>query len=67
MLAVALDLLLGDPPNRYHPVTWIGRLIALGWRRASRPSIAGWVLSPLTPRYQMLGPRARDPQHHAPR
>lgn len=35
MLAVALDLLLGDPPNRYHPVAWIGRLIALGRRRAA--------------------------------
>jgi adenosylcobinamide-phosphate synthase len=35
MLAVALDLLLGDPPNRYHPVAWIGRLIALGRRWAA--------------------------------
>jgi adenosylcobinamide-phosphate synthase len=36
MLAVALDLLLGDPPNRFHPVAWIGRLIALGRRWAER-------------------------------
>jgi len=37
-LAVALDLLLGDPPNRWHPVAWIGRLIALGRRLApTRP------------------------------
>lgn len=37
-LAVALDLLLGDPPNRWHPVAWIGRLIAQGRRLApSRP------------------------------
>jgi len=35
LLAVALDLLLGDPPNRYHPVAWIGRLIALGRRWAA--------------------------------
>jgi len=35
MLAVALDLLLGDPPNRYHPVAWMGRLIALGRRWAA--------------------------------
>ncbi|MDP2701822.1 MAG: adenosylcobinamide-phosphate synthase CbiB [Candidatus Rokubacteria bacterium] len=35
VLAVALDLLLGDPPNRYHPVAWIGRLIALGRRWAA--------------------------------
>ena len=33
-LAVALDLLLGDPPNRFHPVAWIGWLIALGRRLA---------------------------------
>lgn len=30
LLAVALDLLLGDPPNRLHPVSWIGKLIWLG-------------------------------------
>jgi adenosylcobinamide-phosphate synthase len=36
LLAVALDLLLGDPPNRFHPVAWIGRLIAAGRRRADR-------------------------------
>jgi len=36
MLAVALDLLLGDPPSRFHPVAWIGRLIALGRRWAER-------------------------------
>jgi adenosylcobinamide-phosphate synthase len=35
-LAVALDLLLGDPPNRYHPVAWIGKLIALGRRLSAR-------------------------------
>ncbi len=35
-LAVALDLLLGDPPSRYHPVAWIGRLIALGRRVSAR-------------------------------
>jgi adenosylcobinamide-phosphate synthase len=33
-LAVALDLLLGDPPNRWHPVAWLGRLIGLGRRLA---------------------------------
>jgi adenosylcobinamide-phosphate synthase len=30
-LAVAVDLLLGDPPNRWHPVAWMGSL--LGWGR----------------------------------
>jgi adenosylcobinamide-phosphate synthase len=33
-LAVALDLLAGDPPNRWHPVAWIGGLIARGRRLA---------------------------------
>jgi adenosylcobinamide-phosphate synthase len=36
LLAAALDLLVGDPPNRWHPVAWIGRLIAL--LRARVPS-----------------------------
>lgn len=35
-LAVALDLLAGDPPNRWHPVAWIGGLIARGRRLAPR-------------------------------
>ena len=34
LLAVAIDLALGDPPNRFHPVAWIGALIAAG-RRAT--------------------------------
>jgi adenosylcobinamide-phosphate synthase len=38
LLAVALDLLMGDPPNRWHPVAWIGRLIALGRARAPSAS-----------------------------
>jgi adenosylcobinamide-phosphate synthase len=35
LLAVALDLLPGDPPSRFHPVAWIGQLIALGRRWAA--------------------------------
>ncbi len=35
-LAVALDLVVGDPPNRGHPVAWIGRLITLARARAPR-------------------------------
>lgn len=35
-VAVALDLLVGDPPNRWHPVAWIGRLVTLGRERAPR-------------------------------
>lgn len=32
LLAVALDLLFGEPPNRLHPVAWMGRLLAVGRR-----------------------------------
>lgn len=27
-LAFAIDVLLGDPPNRFHPVAWMGNVIA---------------------------------------
>lgn len=27
--AIGIDLLTGDPPNRYHPVSWLGRIIGL--------------------------------------
>jgi adenosylcobinamide-phosphate synthase len=40
-LAVALDLLAGEPPDRWHPVAWLGALIARGRRRAPR---ARWRL-----------------------
>lgn len=32
LLAVVLDLALGDPPNRVHPVAWMGRALAVGRR-----------------------------------
>ena len=35
-LAVALDLLVGEPPNRWHPVAWIGRLTTLARAWAPR-------------------------------
>ncbi len=28
LIALLLDLLLGDPPNRFHPTAWMGSLIA---------------------------------------
>ncbi len=34
--AVALDLAFGDPPNRVHPVAWLGRALALGGRALRR-------------------------------
>jgi adenosylcobinamide-phosphate synthase len=33
LLALAMDLALGDPPNRWHPVAWTGHALALGRRR----------------------------------
>jgi adenosylcobinamide-phosphate synthase len=35
-LALALDLLFGEPSNRWHPVAWIGRLLAWGQSKVSR-------------------------------
>jgi adenosylcobinamide-phosphate synthase len=34
--AVALDLAVGDPPNRCHPVAWMGRALGAGQRRLCR-------------------------------
>lgn len=31
--ALAIDLAVGDPPNRWHPVAWLGTLIAAARRR----------------------------------
>jgi len=36
VLAVLLDLLAGDPPNRWHPTAWMGRFITLAGRRRPR-------------------------------
>jgi adenosylcobinamide-phosphate synthase len=33
LVAVGLDLVVGDPINRLHPVAWLGRLMAAGRRR----------------------------------
>ena len=33
LLAVAIDLAFGDPPNRWHPVAWIGRALSAGRER----------------------------------
>jgi adenosylcobinamide-phosphate synthase len=41
VLAVALDLALGDPPNRLHPVAWIGTLLMAVSKRLPR---RGWAL-----------------------
>lgn len=35
-MALLFDLTLGDPPNRCHPVAWMGSVIAAAQRRAPR-------------------------------
>jgi adenosylcobinamide-phosphate synthase len=45
VLALALDLSLGDPPNRWHPVAWIGRALAAGRRALYRGGPVALVLS----------------------
>lgn len=35
-LAIILDLLLGDPPSRFHPVAWMGKAIGVASKRAPR-------------------------------
>lgn len=44
IVAAALDLALGDPPNRLHPVAWIGRAIAGGRRALCRGGRAQLVV-----------------------
>ncbi len=45
LLAVAYDLLLGEPPARIHPVVWIGKLIAYLRARARPTRISGLALA----------------------
>jgi adenosylcobinamide-phosphate synthase len=35
-MALAIDLLVGEPPNRFHPVVWMGRLIGYLDRKVKR-------------------------------
>src|SRR5438552_1973717 len=39
LLAYALDLAFGEPPNHFHPVAWMGRLIERGrdWALGTGP------------------------------
>ncbi|HKR57464.1 MAG TPA: cobalamin biosynthesis protein [Candidatus Nitrosopolaris sp.] len=52
--AIAFDFFLGDPPNRYHLVSWLGRLIAFLIKRSKgdkngfsvrRERLAGFILA----------------------
>jgi adenosylcobinamide-phosphate synthase len=45
VLALIFDLVFGEPPNRWHPVAWVGRLLAWGGRRAPRSSRTGLLAS----------------------
>mgnify|MGYP005834172745 CR=1 FL=1 len=36
LAALAIDLTLGEPPNRFHPVVWMGKVIGFLDRRVSR-------------------------------
>ena len=40
LLALLLDLMLGEPPNRLHPTVWIGNTVALAERIAPGPQAA---------------------------
>ena len=42
LLAVAFDILLGEPPAKVHPVVWIGKFIAF-LRARARPTRAGGI------------------------
>jgi len=42
-VALAIDLVAGDPPNRWHPVAWIGSVIAAARRRLAHGS-PPWLL-----------------------
>ncbi len=39
IVALFLDLMLGDPPNRFHPVAWMGSAIAAAQQLASNSSV----------------------------
>jgi adenosylcobinamide-phosphate synthase len=36
LIALALDLIFGEPPNAWHPVAWLGKLISLETKLAPR-------------------------------
>lgn len=36
MMAVLLDIVFGEPPNRYHPVAWLGKIITAEMKLAPK-------------------------------
>ncbi|WP_368407855.1 adenosylcobinamide-phosphate synthase CbiB [Haloarchaeobius salinus] len=49
VVAVALDVLVGEPPTRLHPVAWFGRLVAPVDREWNRPLLVGVVAAVALP------------------
>lgn len=47
--ALALDLLVGEPPDALHPVAWYGRAIARLERDWRRPRLAGVAIAVVVP------------------
>ena len=45
LLAVAFDILIGEPPVRIHPVVWVGRLISFLRARAGPTKVQGMLLA----------------------
>jgi adenosylcobinamide-phosphate synthase len=45
LLAVSMDLILGEPPSRIHPVVWMGKLIALLRRHMLPSKLGGLILA----------------------
>jgi adenosylcobinamide-phosphate synthase len=45
LLAVAMDLALGEPPSRIHPVVWMGKLIAFLRRHMPPSRLGGLILA----------------------
>jgi adenosylcobinamide-phosphate synthase len=41
LLAVGLDLAFGEPPDRWHPVAWIGRALAWAEARSAKRTVGG--------------------------
>ncbi|MBI4497765.1 MAG: cobalamin biosynthesis protein CobD [Chloroflexi bacterium] len=60
LAALVLDLVAGDPPDRWHPVAWVGRLVAWLTRRAPqtgpRRQLAYGLVVVAAASLAMLGP-----------
>ncbi|WP_336345736.1 adenosylcobinamide-phosphate synthase CbiB [Halalkalicoccus ordinarius] len=48
-LAAGLEFVVGEPPERVHPVAWFGRAVAWADREWSRPRLAGGAVALVAP------------------